>query len=317
MTRKDAPSRLSSATSSSTDSWKSTETIKPSTSLFRGASRRGAPMKVKTDGRNKVETDSQISPTSAGPRNPASPSSSTSPNVSPRDHRMSDFGNYRRDLAVLETSGNRLPQIQQQPPSALASPNPIAPWMATNGSNGTPSSANAFTTSFYNDSSDALSQASQLSPGFRPGTGFTGNTAASDSPADVDYGDERRPSVASVTTASSTGSKSSVSRSGVIHKKLQTFFGEDFPGRDGSDTSLPSQGRGVRSSSFKSYRERTHSNATDVTKRDASPAPSRPRTPVPSSDVVPFLYQDSQDINLYGEAPIRENLSGPDRDDTK
>lgn len=75
-----------------------------------------------------------------------------------------------------------------------------------------------FATSFYNDSSDgdALS-----SPGFRPGTGFTGNTVASDSPADLDFGDERRPSVASVTTASSTGSKSSANR---IHKKLHSNY---------------------------------------------------------------------------------------------
>jgi adenylate cyclase len=208
---------------------------------------------------------------------------------------MTDFGNYRRDLAVLETSGGRVPQIQHNPPTALASPNQIAPWMSANGSSITPSSA--FATSFYNDSSDNLSQGSQLSPGFRPGTGLTGNTNASDSPADAYFGDgdERRPSVASVTTASSTGSKSSVSRGGGIHKKLQTFFGEDFPGKDGSDTSLPSHGKEVRSHSFaRSHRDRNHSTATDQTQRDASPAPSRPRTPVPSSDVVPFLYQDSQ-----------------------
>lgn len=205
---------------------------------------------------------------------------------------MADFGNYRRDLAVLETSSGRIPQIQHNPPTALGSPNQIAPWMSSNGTVSSPQSA--FGTSFYNDSSDNLSQASQLSPGFRPGTGLTGNTNASDSPADPYFGDERRPSVASVTTASSQGSKSSVNRTG-IHKKLQTFFGEDFPGKDGSDTSLPSHGKEARSHSFaRSHRDRNHSNATDQTQRDTSPAPSRPRTPVPSSDVVPFLYQDSQ-----------------------
>ena len=205
---------------------------------------------------------------------------------------MTDFGNYRRDLAVLDTGGN-IPKIQHNPPTAFASPNQIAPWMSTNGSNVTPSSA--FATSFYNDSSDNLSQGSQLSPGFRPGTGLTGNTNASDSPADACFGDERRPSVASVTTASSTGSKSSISRQGGIHKKLQTFFGEDFPGKDGSDTSLPGHAKEARTHSFaRSHRDRNHSSATDHTQRDNSPAGSRPRTPVPSSDVVPFLYQDSQ-----------------------
>jgi adenylate cyclase len=253
------------------------------------------------------DPDGEISPKSANRR-------STSPNISPRDHRMSDFGNYRRDLAVLETSGNRIPQIQHNPPTALASPNQIAPWMSTNGSNGTPTSASAFVTSFYNDSSDNLSQGSALSPGFRPGTAFTGNTAASDSPADLDFGDERRPSVASVTTASSTGSKSSVNgRGGAIHKKLQTLFGEDPSGKDGSDTSLPSLGKEVRehrSHSFaRSHRERNHSSATDITQRDrdTSPAPSRPRTPVPSSDVVPFLYQDSQVSSFC----ITDKFQGP------
>lgn len=211
---------------------------------------------------------------------------------------MTDFGNYRRDLAVLETSGGGIPKVQHNPPTALASPNQIAPWMSASGSNITPSST--FTTSFYNDSSDNLSQGSQLSPGFRPGTGLTGNTNASDSPADATFGDERRPSLASVTTASSTGSKSSISRQGVIHKKLQTFFGDDFPGKDGSDTSLPGHAKDghakeARTHSFpRSHRDRNHSSAADHTPRDSSPAPSRPRTPVPSSDVVPFLYQDSQ-----------------------
>lgn len=212
---------------------------------------------------------------------------------------MSGFGNYRRDLAVLETSGGRIPQIQHNPPTASQnSPNHIAPWMSANGTSALPSPG--FGTSFYDDSSDNLSQASQLSPGFRPGTGLTGNTnaSASDSPADPYFGDERRPSVASVTTASSSGSKSSINRAG-IHKKLQTFFGDDFPGKDGSDTSLPSHGKEVRSHSFaRSHRDRNLSSATDHTHREASPAPSRPRTPVPSSDVVPFLYQDSQ-VSLF------------------
>ena len=207
----------------------------------------------------------------------------------------SGFGNYRRDLAVLETSGGRIPQINHNPPTALLnSSNQIAPWMLSNASASLPSPG--FGTSFYNDSSDNLSQASQLSPGFRPGTGLTGNTNASsgDSPADPYFGDERRPSVASVTTASSQGSKSSVSR-GNIHKKLHNFFGEDYAGKDGSDSSLPSRGKEHRSHSFtRNHRERNLSSATDHATREASPAPSRPRTPVPSSDVVPFLYQDSQ-----------------------
>lgn len=206
---------------------------------------------------------------------------------------MSGLGNYRRDLAVLETSGGRLPQIQHNPPTA-ASPNQIAPWMVPNSSSSViPSSA--FPTSFYDDSSDNLSQGSQLSPGLRPGTGRTGNTSA-DSPdhAYFNDGDERRPSIASVTTASSSGSKSSVARPGV-HKSLKNFFGDDFSGKDASDTSLSGAANGKEHRSGSWSRHRNYSNSTETgVPREASPAPSRPRTPVPSSDVVPFLYQDSQ-----------------------
>ncbi|KAG9248518.1 hypothetical protein BJ878DRAFT_547929, partial [Calycina marina] len=261
MTKKDTTAVRNS--SASTESWKSSDTIKP-TSLFRGPSRRGTPMQVKIDSKKRIDLDPQISPTSSEPqRQPISPASNLS-NVSPRDHRISSsgFGNYRRDLSVLETSGGRIPQIQHNPPTALQnSSSQVAPWMLSNGSVIIPSPG--FGTSFYNDSSDNLSMASQLSPSFRPGSGLMGNTNVSsgDSPADPYFGDERRPSVASVTTASSTGSKSSAGRGGNIHKKLQTFFGEDYLGR-------------------------------------------KEGTPIPSSE----------DISKYGEAPIRANLSGPDRD---
>ncbi|RFU32448.1 hypothetical protein B7463_g3879, partial [Scytalidium lignicola] len=314
MTKKDAAHRTSSATSSSTESWKSNDTIKGPG--FRNTSRRGTPMQVKTDGDvrksagHKDEPDTQVSPTSTAPRTATSPPTA-SPNVSPREHRLSGFGNYRRDLAVLETSGSRIPQIQHNPPTA-ASPHQIAPWMSANGPGAQPSSG--FSTSFYDDSSDNLSQASQLSPGFRPGTGLTGNTNTTESPADQFFGDERRPSVASVTTASSSGSKSSIGR-GTIHKKLHNFFGEEFPGKDGSEVSLPAHGREHRSHSFaRSHRDRNSSNATEHAPRDSSPGGSRPRTPVPSSDVVPFLYQEAQDISKYGEAPVRDSLSGPDKE---
>jgi adenylate cyclase len=227
------------------------------------------------------DRESQISPTSGVPRTTAS--NSTSSNISPKDHRVSDFGNYRRDLAVLETSGGRIPQIQHTLPTA-ASPNQIAPWMSSNGSPTV--AASTFGTSFYNDSSDALSQASQLSPAFRPGTGQT-----IDSPEAGYFGDDRRPSVASVTTASSQGSKSSAARQ--TYKKLQGFFGEDYPGKDEDPANHAKE---TRTNSFSlRHRDRKHSTATEIgAPRDSSPDPSRPRTPVPSSDVVPFLYQDSQ-----------------------
>ena len=139
----------------------------------------------------------------------------------------------------------------------------------------------------YDDSSENHSLNSQLSPSLRPGTSRT----FGDQEADA-HDDERRPSLASVATSGSYGSRGSVVRTG-IHKKLQGFFGEEYSGRDSSDTSLPAQGTGKehRSNSYSRHRDRKPLSAAEV--RDSFPLPNRPRTPVPSSDVVPFLYQDS------------------------
>ncbi|KAI3323387.1 protein phosphatase 2C [Xylariaceae sp. AK1471] len=228
---------------------------------------------------------------------------------------MSDLANYRRDLAVLEPSGGRLPQIHREPPSNSPNvPQNIAPWMSANGGPGANGSPTTFT-SFYNDSSDNLSTPSQLSPAFRLGTSRSGQNPSNDSFDVAYYDDQRRPSLASITTASSQGSKNSSGRGGL--KKLQGFFGEEFPGRDGSETSLPPappHAKEQRSYSFgRPRRGRNDSNATDHT-REPSPTSSRPRTPVPSSDVVPFLYQEAEDIAKYGEAPVRDILAGPDKE---
>lgn len=149
--------------------------------------------------------------------------------------------------------------------------------------------------SFYHDSSDTQSSVSQLSPGrmaaSHPHTAYTAQSGIHDSPS---HDEDRRPSVASIATTNSTGSKTSMSRGGL--RKLQGFFGEEFPGRDSSDNgSQPASiaGRDQRNRSYSSSRPgRKTSNATDQT-RDASPSSSRPRTPVPAPEVVPFLYQDN------------------------
>jgi adenylate cyclase len=175
----------------------------------------------------------------------------------------------------------------------------------TTGSNlPTPSMA----TSFYNDDSD-MSAASPLSPAFRIGNAPPPRSGhqqqqqqqqqqtmgSLDVLSDIaPFADERRPSLASIATASSQGSKSSIRRGGL--QKLQGFFGEEFPGRDSSETSLQSslaeKNRSHSYSHGRPTRERNYSNATDHT-REASPTSSRPRTPVPAPEVVPFLYQNS------------------------
>lgn len=256
----------------------------------------------------------------------------------PQQHRA-DFGNYRRDLAVLDadtrsgsgTGGGNggggdgsghpsgrsgsAPQIPQL--SSLGSPglSQIAPWMSAGGGSSTPAAGSTtpstaggagggggMTTSFYNDSSENVSIASQLSPAFRTNSlslsrHHSAQTPASasnnESPDAAFFNDDRRPSVASIaTTASSQGSKASDRRGGGF-RKLQGFFGEEFPGRDASDASLSTTGKETRSHSYshsRPHRDRNHSNATD---RDASPTSSRPRTPVPAPEVVPFLYQEA------------------------
>lgn len=214
---------------------------------------------------------------------------------------MSDFGNYRRDLAVLDPAGGRNQSGGSNNP-ASGSLGQIAPWMTGDRSGSIASTGNPghIATSFYNDSSDNVSLASQLSPGLRSLNVRSGQTPATstDSHETAYFNDDRRPSLASITTtASSTNSKASGTRGGI--RKLQGFFGEEFPGKDSSE-SLPTAGKDHRSHSLqhgRSSRDRHHSNATDHA-REASPAPSRPRTPVPAPDVVPFLYQ---------EAEVREN----------
>ncbi|KZF22381.1 PP2C-domain-containing protein [Xylona heveae TC161] len=121
--------------------------------------------------------------------------------------------------------------------------------------------------------------------------------------------DDRRPSVASANTVSSTGSRGSTGR---IHRKLHGMFGDDQSGREsrqGSNTSLPMS---AKENSNQSQRGRDHFLGEPSMSRSESPFGSRPRTPLPSSDVVPWVFQDFKDIPNYGDAPIREAPSSTD-----
>ncbi len=237
----------------------------------------------------RFEKESEISPNSGAPMSTAH--NFVSSGGSPIDQRSAGgFRNYRRDLSVLDTSGGSVPSFSRNPPTSTNMNGPRRQWAPYNNPVVMPSSA--FPGSF-DESNENL-------PPFRPGTG---RTAASDSPDIGYYGDgsERRPSIASATTVSSTGSKSSVNKTFPKSKKLQGFFGEDFVGRDsrrGSATSLQPHSNRRRDASSHSQRDRNNSQSTTYAGegRTASPNNSRPRTPTPapSSDVVPFLYQDFQ-----------------------
>ncbi|KAK4136719.1 PP2C-domain-containing protein [Trichocladium antarcticum] len=339
MPRPDESSRFSSMTGSSTDSARSNTTAKPlprtptapAPPNIAGANgnasrfaphRSGRPSRLHIDDSgNPLQTakvsEGQVSPTANGTRRALSPSSVRS-DPSMREHTMSDLFDYRRDLAILDPAGGRAPRNQQTNPST-GSLSQIAPWMAAAPAATSP---NPVPTTFFNDSTDNLSLESSMSPGIRTAAHRPSQTPAliTESPDAAYFTDDRRPSVASIaTTASSQGSRASGPRGGL--RKLQGFFGEEFPGRHSSEFSLPHPGSGTesrkesrsRSYSYKgSHRDRNYSNATDHG-RDASPA-SRPRTPVPAPEVVPFLYQEADDIARYGEAPVRDFLSGPDRE---
>jgi len=131
----------------------------------------------------------------------------------------------------------------------------------------------------------------QPSP-FRPNTSRT-NT--SDSP-DFDA-DARRPSIASATTVSSTGSKGS-NANGRFHKSLKGFFGDEpqSDSRKGSFANLPEQAQ----NGSEKPAQRNNSVQTQNTVEE------RPRTPLPSGDVTPWDYQNFEDVSRFGSAPIRQ-----------
>ena len=225
---------------------------------------------------------------------------------------MSDLFDYRRDLAILDPAGGRSSRTQHTNPSR-GSLGQIAPWVTGTSSTPPAPSADPVPTTFYNDSTDNLSLNSQLSPGIRTSLSRATPAGSTDSPDAAYFTDERRPSVASIaTTASSQGSRASGARGGM--RKLQGFFGEEFPGRDSSEISLPHPGAGRehRSHSYsynRPHRDRNYSNATDHG-RDGSPS-SRPRTPVPAPEVVPFLYQEADVRAQTPHPPLASTLYSP------
>lgn len=135
---------------------------------------------------------------------------------------------------------------------------------------------------FFNDGPPKL----QLSPSFRP------DTSNSDSPDPMFRDNERRPSVASGTTESSQTSVSKASTNrGTPYKKVAGFFSDD--GRQSSrssDTSIPNTLQ--RELTASSSRHGSIHTSRDDGRPPTSPTSSRPRTPLPSSDVTPWLFQD-------------------------
>lgn len=202
----------------------------------------------------------------------------------------STIPDYRADLTSLDAPGGSVPSVSRLPPPVVTPSAEIAPWAVNE--NHTVSRGGATSESFFDDGHSKF----QISPSFRPDTGGTGTSG---SPDRLSYGDERRPSIASATTISSqnsnSNSRASISK-GTRRSKIAGFFGDDGNGRQssrGSDTSILTTGQREHSTSSASQRGRNNpSNAFHPDGRPLSPGNSRPRTPLPSSDVTPWLFQD-------------------------
>lgn len=175
----------------------------------------------------------------------------------------------------------------------------MPPWATGTPSSVMPTSVFGSIGSFYNDSNEDLAQ---LSPGHRPGSGKE----------EAAYpGEDRRPSVASATTVSSSGSKNSVGRG--FHKKLQGFFGDEFPvidSRQGSDTNLAYNAFAAPPTNDSRNRGRNNS-VNNPGSRGVSPASLRPRTPLPSSEVTPWEYQDTRVSSSSTASWIAPSPSNP------
>ena len=160
---------------------------------------------------------------------------------------------------------------------------------------------------FFHDYSEH--EASPASPSFHPGT----EHPIINEPPDEDDDIDRRPSIASATTISSQDSISSTS--GRFRKRLQGILGDEYVGQD-SNTGVPLHAAPLRPGEPSKSRDRASSvGSPDISDRPSekqSSHPSRAQTPLPSSDITPWLYQSFNDIPQYGEAPVRHAPPGSD-----
>ncbi|MCJ1473412.1 cysteinyl-tRNA synthetase, partial [Lambiella insularis] len=240
---------------------------------------RGGTLQTWAAKRHIFDDDSPVSPGTiahTGPNYFSNPSS-----VPPKERgSMGPFRDYRRDPAAVDSSTGTVPTISREPPSAPLAQ--VAPW-ATEDSMMPSTAMLPPARSFFDDGDDNLP-----SPSFRPRSACTDTSESTDTQW---YGDDRRPSEASTTTIGSQDSSIKAGAGkGTYQKKIAGFFGEDVGGRSsqhGSDAGVPA--------SMQPIRKRNNSMQTSSNdRRPASPASSRPITPLPSSDVVPWMFQDPQ-----------------------
>ena len=226
---------------------------------------------------DSFDEEAPVSPLSGPRQSTIHPSARDGPSVSRRDSFRHPA--LRKEVENVDYIGNQVPSISRELPVNTLKQVPSS----GSGSSNTP--ANSLLSadrSFFDDSVDHQSYSST----FRPSTSRSG---MSDGPEGGWYDDGRRPSVASASTVGSQESTSRVRQA----KKLKTFFGEDPTGFDsphGSDVSL--RNFGPTTAATNHLRTRQNSFPSNFDGRAISPANSRPRSPLPSSDTAPWMYQD-------------------------
>ncbi|KAL8743309.1 MAG: hypothetical protein Q9190_004322 [Brigantiaea leucoxantha] len=204
------------------------------------------------------------------------------------------------DPSYLSKAGVNGSQQARQIQPVVASDMEVAPWLSEESPviNGETS-----TESVVNDRHPKA----QRSPSFRP------DTRASDSTDPTFYDDERRPSLASATTISS---QNSTSTSRASHgrasksKKFPGFFGEDS--QESSRSSEANALAGHRDHSTASQTRKLRYNAVHTNNADgrpSSPPSSRPRSPLPSSDVTPWLFQDFKRRQQFSAGLLSQEVS--------
>ncbi|CRG90756.1 adenylate cyclase [Talaromyces islandicus] len=291
---------------SSANSWHSQSTVKDDRSVS-SLPRNGSAGPNRPDP-NRLAS-SQTTPEIYTPMFPESPS------ISPTDSRKPNHRSYRKALAANDYPSQPPPPPQPSSGSFQLSLNPIAHDPFNTGNWSSPlqnQSPNPDSGTFLRDSSET--ENSPLTPIFRS---TNGNAPAFDDLRDFGYRDDRRHSAASITTASSSNSKSSQNNG--IRKHIHGLLGRDHGhgengvSRNDSDPSLQQPG----SREHLTTRSRTDSassrHLSEYTRtRAGSPSASRPLTPLPSSDVAPWMYQQFKDIPQYGQAPVRKVPIDPD-----
>lgn len=185
----------------------------------------------------------------------------------------STFHNASQDLGNSYANEHG-PAASKQEPLTAAPDAQVAPWLSADSS---ASNGGVDNGTFYDDKLRKPTQSYDVAdPMF--------------------YNSDRRPSMASATTVSSQNSvpvsRASTSR-GNQNKRLGAFFGDEgLDSSRSSDTGIVTTGRdhSTSSQSRKARHNSVQTNNTDG--RGSSPASSRPRSPLPSSDVTPWLFQD-------------------------